>query len=222
MSLRKALSRIQDPELASEVESLLARLQMLPEGATQNLEGNISHGKSEGKVPRGVDEKAPVRPSDRPPSPDVSLWAHYAFRFGKAALTNNEIEIRRLLIEANREPADFSHRPDSNRIALQQERTEARDIELLLKYGEGTHAAVLAAENMWPIGWVKIIRERNGKEPLYGRERPRWKDLTDEERFVEVEHLEREGMSQREVALRLGISKGSVGRYWPEARRRAA
>lgn len=219
MSLRKALSRIQDPELASEVQSLLAKLQMLPEGATANLDGNISHGKIEGSAPKG---SMPERSSQDPPSPDVSLWAHYAFRFGKAALTNNEIEIRRLLIEANRELADFSHRPDSNRIALQQERTEARDIELLLKYGEGTHAAVLAAENMWPIGWVKIIRERNGKEPLYGRERPRWKDLTDEERFVEVEYLEREGMSQREVALRLGISKGSVGRYWPESRRKVA
>lgn len=219
MSLRKALSRIQDPELASEVQSLLAKLQMLPEGATANLDGNISHGKIEGSAPKG---SMPERSSQDPPSPDVSLWAHYAFRFGKAALTNNEIEIRRLLIEANRELADFSHRPDSNRIALQQERTEARDIELLLKYGEGTHAAVLAAENMWPIGWVKIIRERNGKEPLYGRERPRWKDLNDDERFVEVEHLEREGMSQREVALRLGISKGSVGRYWPESRRRVA
>ena len=219
MSLRKALSRIQDPELASEVQSLLARLQMLPEGATANFDGNISHGKVEGSAPKGAH---PERSSLDPPSPDVSLWAHYAFRFGKAALTNNEIELRRLLIEANRELADFTHRPDENRITIQQERTEARDIELLLKYGEGTHAAVLAAENMWPIGWVKIIRERNGKEPLYGRERPRWKDLTDEERFVEVEYLEREGLSQREVALRLGISKGSVGRYWPEARRRAA
>jgi hypothetical protein len=214
VSLRKALSRIQDPELASEVQSLLARLQMLPEGATASLDGNISHGKIEGSAPKGA---RPERSSQDPPSPDVSLWAHYAFRFGKAALTNNEIEIRRLLIEANRELADFSHRPDENRITIQQERTEARDIELLLKYGEGKHAAVLAAENMWPIGWVKLVRERNGCEPVHGWVRPNWKDMGDEERYRCIGELMEQGMSQRKAAEHLGISRGSVIRYWLRA-----
>ena len=201
--LDKALSGIKDERLARDVHDLLARLQRLPEGSTGKWGGFTSHGKAGSKAPTGVELE---RRSEDAMSADVSLWAHYAFRFGRAALTNNEIEIRRLLIEATREYEDFRKRPDNNRIALQQERTEAKDTELLLAYGEGKHASVLAAENLWPVGWVRIIRERNGKDPEYGFDRPAWREMGDGERYELCGELQSEGLSQREAALRIGVS----------------
>ena len=209
----RALANL-EPSLRLQVIDLLSRLQLLPEAQAQSLQPSVRSGKAEDRPPKGVGRTA----SDGTPSADVSLWAHYSFRFGRAALTNNEVEVSRLLVEADRAYQDFIKRPDNNRIAMQQERTEARDIEILLKYGENKHAAVLSAEYLWPIGWVRVVRERNGCDPEWGIPRPVWKTMSDEERYNCVAELAPKN-TQKEIAMRLGISQASVSRY---LRRKAA
>lgn len=210
-TLTEAINRIEDPELRNEVNLLLRNLQMLAEGPSQSLEPSVSHGKTEGSAPKGT---ILDRPSESAPPDDRSLWDHYAFRFGLAALAKDEVELRRLLILASRAYEDTIKRPDEDRIEIERTRDEQRDIQLLLEHGEGIHAAILSARHRWPIGWVKIIRERNGKDPDYGRERPKWKALDSDGRYAICEHLQAEGMSQREAAFHLGVSKRSVQLYW--------
>jgi len=122
--------------------------------------------------------------------------------------------VRRLLILATRAYEDTIKRPDADRIEIERTRDERRDIELLLSHGQGIHAAILSARHRWPLGWVKMVRQRNGCDPDYGRERPKWGGLDPEARYDLCEHLQEEGMTQREAALFLGVSKRSVQLYW--------
>lgn len=209
--LDKALAKIEDEALRSQVQAMLLKLQMLAEGPATSLEPSVSHGKIEGSPPKGT---LLDRDSDKAPPEDRSLWEHYSYRFGIAAMANNEIELGRLLILANRAYRDTVKRPDADRIEIQRVRDENRDIELLLTHGEGIHCAHLSADYSWPLGWVKIIRERNGKDPEYGRERPKWGSLDKDARYEICEHLRGEGMSQREAAFHLGVSKRSVQMFW--------
>lgn len=211
-----ALEKISDPELRLEVRNLFRELQLLAEAPAQNLEpsGPVSHGKASGSAPKGAN---PSRSSDDPMSKDVSLYEHWAFRIGMAANNDNQPELQRLLILARRDLEDYKHRPDEDRVKIQQERLESRDIELLLAHGEGIHAGVLAARHRWPIGWVRHVRERNGKEPDYGWERPDWKSMSEDERYAFIEKLQGEGLSQRECAERIGVSKTSISRFWLRA-----
>lgn len=200
--MRRWISAIEDTELRERVRRLMCDLLALPEGPAVNLEPSVSKSKSTGN----------------PPPRSDSLHEKWSEKF--RACRNDPVLIEATAIKAEAELKAFKGGSgETDRLKMQRERDEKADIQTLIEHGEGVAAAIISARHSWPIGWVRTVRERNGREPEYGYERPQWKRMDAEERYAMVETLRLEGVSQREAALRLGVSKASVQRYWslPEA-----
>ena len=208
MSEHAFLIQITDAGLRQKIRQMLLDLAMLAQAPALHLEPSVSHTKTRSQAPRGVGE-----------GPDRSLYEFYELHFRQAADKQDEVALHKLLWRSEKDLRWFRYGIDQDRLILQKERDEARDLGLLLEYGEGKHAAIVAEQNSWPIGWVRVMRERNGRDPDYGRERPRWRELDAETRYEVCERLAEEGLTQAEGAKRLGVAQATVNPFWPKQRR---
>jgi hypothetical protein len=203
-------------QLEARIRRLLWRLSMVSEaqGTSISVFGSSGREKDETKPPRGVREDATVAQLGQPNR--AFLLDAYLEEF---VVATSDASLRMTCVRAEIDLGDRQRLPEHEHEQTVEER-EAEQIRLVLDKGEGIHAAELAAEEGWPIGWVKTVRERNGKEPTFGRPRPRWRELEDDQRRVIVANLKAEGFTQRAAAQELGIGNGSVAKYWPADRPR--
>lgn len=201
---------IRNAELRQAIRSILLEMAMLGEAPARSLEPSVSGSKAEDRAPRGTWGRRE----------DLSLHEFFATAFAQAVPA--EEKLRKLLYRAERELRWHKKGIDTDRLTLQRERDEARDIEVLLQFGERKPAAVIAELYSWPIGWVRMVRERNGKDPEMGLERPKWRETPEEERYAICGRLCDEGLNQTEAAARLGIAKSTVNPYWPRRLRSVA
>lgn len=196
-------AKIKDLDLQARIRSLLCEMQMLGEAPAFKMEASVSQSKQEDRPPRGTFGRVE----------DLSMHETYVRRFAKATSSHDTLAI---LIEGEQELRDHKFGIDLDRLILQQTQDEQRDEKLLLEQGEGVHAAVICARYKWKLGWVRTVRERNGKDPDYGKERPRWRETPNEERYALCARLAAEGLTQTEGAKRLGIAQQTVSPYWPK------
>jgi hypothetical protein len=196
--IREWIARIEAGPLRERIRRLMAGLLMLSNAKAVNLQPSVKSGKAEGKAPPPVE----------------CLADHYAIEFEKHV--TDPVKLEAICIKAEAELAAFKGgRDEVDRLKRERERDEQADIAQLVQHGQGIRAEILSARNHWPIGWVKHVRQRNDQDPETGYPRPRWRELSERERFHLVEGLrEQEDLTQRATAMRLGISKGSVQRYW--------
>lgn len=218
MSEREWISRIEDRELRERVRRVVAELLLLSEVSAVALQPMTRGGKNPSKAPPGVRFDR----GDKAPPKDAGLWRHFSWRFQQAA---SSLDFELLVEEAEQEIQIAKKGLPEGRMAIVANYNEERDIRLLIEGDPerdinytGLHSATVAVRTGWPQGWVRLIRTRNDLDPDYGRARPQWRNLSPEARQEAIATLrEDEGLSQRECALRLGVSKRSVQMYWPKA-----
>ena len=210
MAEHSFIVKITPAELRQEIRSLLLEMVKLSDAPARSLQPSVSKSKSEDHAPRGSFGRIE----------DRSMWEAYCFRFEKAV--GDEPELRRLVLRGTRELEWHLKGIPTDRLTLQKERDEQRDIAVLLQYGKGKPAAVIAEMHSWPIGWVRVMRERAGLDPETGWERPKWRQTPEAERYELCERLCNEGLTQQEAGERLGIAQSTVSPYWPKGKLAAA
>lgn len=207
-----------------EMAELLRQMILLSEVSAGSLVPLHSAGKPEAKPPKGVGQTRDRRNPDLPDK-NWSLYEHYSYRYEQAqteqhkrivcAQARADLRIRQRGVDkwrverykrfADADPAEVDAREDEDR-------------RLLLEYGDGVHSAELAADMGWHRSWIETQRERNGREPTYGRPRPSWHALKPDERRFQALTMAQEGMSLRRAARELGIAHTTLSRYWPKTR----
>jgi hypothetical protein len=200
---------------AVEMRELLLKMLTLSEQSAAPLERNHSANKPGHKAPPGYG-----RTTNRKGEPDEdwSLYEHYSYRFEHA---ESDLQERVIVLQARVALRQREKGPEPWKLE-QAHRTETEEIAILLKDGEGIHAAELAATTGWPQSWIHTQRERNGREPEYGRVRPNWQALTGPERRTKAHRYCSEGYSCRKAARELGIAHTTLARYWPNPNLEAA
>ena len=194
------IAKIRDLDLKTRVLQLLHDLSMLSDGPTSNLEANISSGKSEDKPPPGAWRK------------DQGLYEYYAARFERA---EEQIDYE-FITEAGERDLEFYRKGlPIERVRARAEADEGRDIAWMIEHAEGLHCAVIAARQGWPVSWVKKKREDASRDPLYGWPRPDFRGMDKQERRALAAQLKSDGLSIREAATRVGVSKTMMVHSWP-------
>lgn len=198
MSDRFWIARIEDRELRERVRRLMIELMMLSDAPVANLNSSPGGGK----------------PTAKPPPRQDSLYEKYASKFAECCTDLVRVEATRIKAQAELE-AFRGGKDNEDRLTIERERSEQADTLNLINHGQGIPAAILSARHRWPIGWIRHIRQRNNQDPDNGYPRPNWRELPERDRYHVIQGLrEQEGLSQREAAMRLGVSKGNVQRYW--------
>lgn len=210
--------------LEDKIRDLLARLSTLSEASASTLEPRTSHGSSSSKVPKGVAEKRNLHMAvdpDRPPPKDRSLHDWYHWHFVRNADRPDRLLTYWLLGERDYHTRCF---PDEHRTALRSGAIHGDDIDgalaeqaainRIVEHYEGVPAVEVAVFEYTTEEWVKKARRQLGREPQDGRPRPAFLDWSEDDRHKEVAKLAR-SMGQRKAAIRLGIAKSTLQRYWP-------
>ena len=202
MSRLAFINQIPDPALQLRVKRLLIDLMLLGEASAAQVGAKGKGSKPEASPPRDPD----------------SLYEHYLPKFAKAAgESTGEVEAVCLAVEEELKSAKGGERwrlEEDDRLTAQVGRSEAKDVEMLIEHLQGEHRAVLAIRHKWPISWINHQRERASQDPVYGVPRDHaFRAMGDEERTEVVQRMQREGLSVRETAIRVGASVGSVQRY---------
>lgn len=184
---------LQGKNLDAEMGTLLCKMELLSEvNAGSVAQVHVGTGKPEAKPPPGFREG---RDSKRAPPKDFSLYEHYRWRYQRARddLQRRVIycQARAALRERQQGPEPWQQRWNYN---------EEDDIKVLVEDGEGVHIAELSAVTGWPYHWIATQRERNAREPTYGKPRPRWQKMTGDEKKNLVRYLFGEGHSVRGAA----------------------
>jgi hypothetical protein len=199
MSEREWIAAIVDAEQREKVRRLLVALMMLSDAPSRNYEPSVGKSKSDGN----------------PPARETSLYTYYRDKMKRDVGRKAWVDLEATCIEAQARIDEYQGGAEqTDRIKRQRERDEKSDIAQLVQHGQGIPSAIISARNNWHIGWVKHIRRQNGQDPDYGHPIPRWRELSEEERYSWVQECKDEGLSVRQAALRLGVSSGSVGNYW--------
>ena len=200
MSRLAFIDSIPSPHLRVRVKRLLISLMMLGEASAAAVAHESMQAKQTSKPPRDPD----------------SLYEEYLPKFTRAAGDVNELEAVCLEAEEELKSAKGGQRwreEESDRLTAQVGRSEEKDIAMLIDHLQGEHRAVLAVRHKWPISWINHQRQRASQDPVYGVPRENFHAMNAAERRAEVQKLQREGLSVRETALRLGVSVGTAQRY---------
>lgn len=215
--VKHSLSRIRDGDLKRRIEGLLRELYWASEAPGSSYLALGSSGeKSDAQIPRGVVSNILDRRSEPPRHRFLFEW--YVWAFENAT---SDDERRMLCVQAE---IDLGRRHklrqgDEGRSHADQVALEAEQRRVLIEHGEGIHSADIAAEQGWPVGWVEDTRKRAGRDPVWGRVRPRWRELSDELRAaIALDYYERQ-VTQRDAAKELGIGQSTLSPYWPSVRR---
>ena len=203
-----------------EMSELLRQMRLLSEIGGNSLVALHSAGKPGTKAPPGFKENR-----KDVPDPDFSLYEHFSYRYEKAGTQEHKriicaqaraaLRIRqRGVTEWQAERYAKFAKADPSTVDMRED----EDRKLLLEHGEGVHSAELAADMGWHRSWIETQRERNGREPTYGRPRPSWHALEPDQRRFQALTMAREGMSLRRAAKELGIAHTTLSRYWPKTR----
>lgn len=184
--------------LDQRIRRVLAKLSMLSEAPASNIGGEkINQGKAE----------------DRPPSaiPEALLW-HYRQAFEDATTT----EARRweLVYQAERDLDERAARKDASWIAGHPERTGEDYEALILTIYEGRPALEVAVRERQKVGWVRKLRDDDGRHPETGAKRPAFPADTSDRRRV-VARFARQRWTIRQVADWFGVGRSTVHRSWP-------
>ena len=193
------IAKIRDPDLKTRVLQLLHDLSMLSDGPTSNLEANISSGKSEDRPPPGTWRKEPA------------LHEYYTGRFLRA---EEQIDFEYVCESGERDLEFYRKGLPIERVRARAEADEGRDIAWMIEHAEGLHCAVIAARQGWPVSWVKKKREDASRDPLYGWPRPDFRGMDKTERRALAAQLKSDGLSIREAATRVGVSKSMMVLSW--------
>lgn len=200
--------------LRQRVFSLLTQLRKLSEARAGSLM-SIGTGKPESSPPGGVTE-------GRRPDPDVWLLDWYLWRLGKAPngaarepavlATTIEAEIR-LGKRTHRVPADLSA-GSLDRAAVD---ANERDRRIALEY-EGLSPSEVALIELHRAGWcpeenVRRVRLNEGRDPETGMPLPEDRKLKGEARRTRACEMAALGLSQRQIAARLGVARPTVRRW---------
>lgn len=217
-----------DPRLERRIRELLRKLSMVNEAPGSSIL-KFGGGEHESAPPRAVRQKTSVTKLHKPPRYRF-LLDHYVSEFEGAR--GSDGDLRMICVQAEidlGERGRLGDRDTSNDMNLtaaelqeEVERHQADQVRILIERGEGIHYLEVATEEGWPAGWVKTTRERHGREPVYGRERPVWKELSDRERRALCWEYAEQGLSIRDASSLIGVGKSTVGRYWPAEATRAA
>lgn len=223
VTARPPWERTESQSLAREIRDLLAQLSIISEAGTLRLVSFTTHGENEQDGPPGYDPHRSWTDTAEPPDLKFSLYEHFAWQFTHAA---DDRELRQIVCAARVQLRARRHGLSPKRIAGDlnrnshgretQEEIEARDTTMILQTCEGVASAEIAAEFNLPIGWVETVRQRNARDPEFGRQRPAFREAADDERRRIVSALHQDGLDQRSAARLLGVSHGTVGRYWPK------
>lgn len=220
------LTRISDPKLREAVRKLLIDLALLAEGRAQPIERSHS-GKPESAAPA---EAMPNRPSDLPPPKDRSLYAYYLWHFERAF---SEWRFHMLVLLGRRDYDVHTKGLGDQRRAGHMHVASEGDTRNAAKFDREQGDRVVAEYVGVPdyevavleavsIAWVRTQREKRRRRPGDGRPKPGFLGLNDDERYHQVQRLKAKGMGQKRVAVKLGVSKQTVQRYWVQRPTRVA
>ena len=172
------------------------------------------------ETPVGPPEFRGLKSTDIPDE-DRSLYEHYLARFQRLAdrgsrsktwwylLWEAEDALRRRTVPPTQEEREAA-------IALVLNRADEKAlIRTVIDDHEGVDAFKVHLALRVPLGWVEHIREQNGRDPDLGEQRPVWKDFDAAGKRAIVAQLEAGGMTQRQVARKLGIGVRTVRTFWP-------
>lgn len=215
--------------LDEEIREILRNLQLLANGATQNLDPDKRFSKhADSAAPSGVALRSSA---EAPPKDKVSLFEWYRWQFEHNAADPRMLAV--LLDLAKDDYRDFRFKADALIEVRKGERVEndphdpgaadraqaerviswyeGRD-PLYVAYRESEHGAKVSEE------WVRKARRDHGRNEHDGRPdvRSAFLDLDEEDRRRKVASLANRGLSQQKAADRLRVSKFTVQRYWPE------
>jgi len=216
------LSCVKDAELRSEIRSVLAQLELLSDAKATT----IGRSAPSSERPVGPPEFRGLRAVDIPDE-DRSLFEHYLARFQKLGRSGRPEQKPwwRLLWEAEDALKKRTVPPTESELALMvalvPNRTDDDQIEKALvkrviEQYEGVDAFKVHLELKVPVGWVEHVREQEGRDPDLGEPRPAWRKLNPQTKYSIVEGLKDRGLTQEEVARKLGIGLRTVGEYWPK------
>lgn len=214
------LGSINDQELRGEIRNVLTKLQLLSE--THAMTFSIGHSSEK---PIGPPSFKGLSESDCP-SKDRSLYEHFVWRFRNLVesheprkkfwflLWEAETDNTRRAVSPTEEEllerrALEGHRPTQN---TKQEDALAAHI---VSTTEGIHSYKVSLELNFPQGWIEKIRELAGCEPVMGRPRPAWRQLTSDRKRELVGEQQQLGRTQKEAAQILGCGERTVRDYWP-------
>lgn len=202
-------------DLDLEMAKLLREMELLSEVGGGSIV--LMHSaKPEDKPPPGFSERNLSR--EGPPPQAFSLAEHFRYRYAHAA---SQLQRRVIVCQARAALRERQKGPEPWRLE-KAERTEEEEVRILVTDGEGVHVAELAAMTGWPASWIRTQRERNGKDPDYGRERPNWRSLSSDDRRALVRRFrEVEGWGVRKSATFLGISVTSLAYWWDKSEKAA-
>lgn len=231
MSEREWIARIEDRFLREDIRRQVIELIMLSEvpayagPRTATPDGKLLEGRKarRGKIHKESEPPRGVSINRRPgqaPSKDDSFYSHFLFRYERA---QTDLEFEVIYEEAKRDLKKHKDGLEDGDMARNAYVDEQRDTRELLAEEEGVPAAVVAVKRGWPIAWVRTIRQRNERDAELGLPRPRWRELSDQERRDVCEgYAYDEGLNQTQAAKRLGIAQSTVSPYWPKRELRAA
>jgi hypothetical protein len=209
------------------IRDVLARLQMLADGDTQNLDPDKRFSKhAESKPPAGLT----YRPSDKPPPKDrVSLFEWYSWQFRHHADDPEKLAV--LVDLAEDDYRDFRFKAD-HRIELRKgelldndprdggsaEEAQARRIiewyegrdPLYVAWTESRMGAKVSEE------WVRKARRQHERNPEDGRPRSEFLAMDADRRREAVAAQAAKGKGKKAAAKALGVNPDTVRRYWPE------
>lgn len=210
--------------LDDKIRDVLARLSMLADGDTQNLDAETAeldhHGKADSKPPPGVE----LRSSDQPPSKERrSLYEWYSWHFDRTEDPDRRLSLY-LLAEIDYQ--DFRFRADwrtelrkgelDDRDATDGGAAERAAAERVIDWYEGKPALLVAMLERTTEAWVKKARRQHDRNPVDGRPIPEFLQWDDDRRRREVAAQVAKGRGKKAAAKALGVNPDTVRRYWPE------
>ena len=209
------------------IRDILGKLQVLADGATQNLDPNrVTENAAKSKPPAG----ASIRSSDLEPKKEhVSLYEFYRWQFERHA--GDEKMLRTLWMLACDDYEDFRFKAD-HRIAVRNAeevendphdggKAERVEAERVIGWYEGKPPlyVAVAENNLGAIAteaWVRKVRRQHGRNPEDGKPLPEFLELDDDARRRRVASLAAK-MGKKAAAKRLGVDPTTVRRYWPKS-----
>lgn len=179
----------------------------------RQIPGVNGHAYADSSPPPDVDMECVGK--DGPPAKTFSLFAHYTWKFDRAAEDANRakrannrggwnkavLRIDGLCSQALRDLMLYTgeyKRPSAD--------TDAGNVERLLSENKGVEAHEVAVWEMCSVGWVRKSRRMAGVDPDTGEERER------DERTLRIVQLREAGMSQRAIAEEVGVGVATVNR----------
>lgn len=214
------------PKLEAKIKDVLARLALLSEASTSNLDPATSHGSPSSKAPAGTATSANLhapRDPDRPPSKDRSLHDWYSWQFTRAV--GEPQRLISLLTLAERE---YMERTvfEARRIGLRKGELTENDVrdggaaereaaQRVIDCYQGMPAVEVAIFEYTTEEWVKKARRQLGRQPHDGLPRSEFLDLDEGGRRERAAALHALGLRLTTAAHRLRVDKNTVKRYWP-------